>query len=66
MTDGQEGEGMGEPMKDHMKEKRMMNVENEQNIFEKETAEQWSMVTLADAVLHTQNTLTGVCLCTTQ
>lgn len=30
MTDGQEGEGMGEPMKDHMKEKRMMNVENEQ------------------------------------
>lgn len=39
---------------------------NKSNIFEKETAEQWSMVTLADAVLHTQNTLTGVCLCTTQ
>lgn len=26
---------------------------NKSNIFEKETAEQWSMVTLADGVLHT-------------
>lgn len=46
MTDGQEGEGMGGPMKDHMKEKRMMNVENEQNIFEKRTMK----VMLADGV----------------
>lgn len=61
MTDGQEGEGMGGPMKDHMKEKRMMNVENEQNIFEKRTMK----VMLADGVTqycYTHKTHWQVCV----